>query len=170
MELTKTNNFVKFRNSVVKVSRWFEWVGLTAMMVIVLAALIDVIGSKAFSWPLPGSTEIASMVQVIAISAGMAFSKIDGRHIIVDFLIAKFPRRLQAGLEIFSNILGLGLWIILGLMILQYGQGVMKSGTTTFLLKLPIYPFAYWAALCCIPMCLAIILELFSAIDKELKR
>jgi TRAP-type transport system small permease protein len=151
------------------VSSWFERVGLVAMAAMVLATLIDVVGSKVFKWPLPGSTEIIGVIQVIAIAGGLAFSKIDGRHIRVEFLLDWLPQRSKDALDIFSAILGLGLFAIAGWMTYHHGVNLLNSGTKTFLLGIPLFPFAFWIALCCIPMCFVIIIELLTSIERVLR-
>ncbi len=169
MQITGTTWFAKFRKSIRSLSSWSEMVGMAAMVAMVLATLIDVVGSKGFKWPLPGSTEITGVLQVIAIAGGLAFSKIDGRHIRVDFFINNLPKRGKAALDVFSSILGLGLFAVAGWMTYQYGLSLSSSGTETLLLKIPLSPFAFWIAFCCIPMCCVIIIELLGFIDKVLK-
>jgi TRAP-type C4-dicarboxylate transport system permease small subunit len=137
------------------------------MAAMALTTLIDVIGSKVFKWPLPGSTEITSVVQVIAIAGGLAFSKIDGRHIRVEFLIDWLPQRGKAVLDVFSDLLGLGLFVMAGWMTYKYGLSI--SNTKTFLLGIPLYPFAFWIACGCIPMCFVIFIELVASIERVLK-
>jgi len=157
---------IKYTDSI---SRWFERVGLVAMAAMGMTTIIDVIGSKVFHWPLPGSTEITAVIQVVAIAGGLAFSKINGRHIRVEFLFDSLPERGQAALDVFSAILGLGLFAVAGWMTYVHGQNLFNSGTRTFLLGIPLYPFAIWIAICCIPMCFIIILDLISAIDRMLR-
>lgn len=135
----------------------------------VLIALIDVVGSKGFQWPLPGTTELSAFLQVVAIAAGLAFSQIAGRHIRVGFLIDRLPRRGKATLELFSSILGLGLFAMVGWVTYDYGLRLLSSGTETLLLGIAHYPFALWIAFCCIPMCCVIVIELLSSISKMLK-
>jgi len=166
MEITSAAWFSKFRKSINSSSGWFEWVGLVAMAAMALTTLIDVIGSKVFNWPLPGSTEITSVVQVIAIAGGLAFSKIDGRHIRVEFLMDWLPQQGKAVLDLFSSLLGLGLFAVVGWMTYKHGLSLLGSGTKTFLLGIPLSPFSFWIALCCIPMCCVIIMELLSSIVK----
>jgi TRAP-type C4-dicarboxylate transport system permease small subunit len=167
MEITGATWFAKLRKSIHSSSSWFEWVGLVAMAAMALTTLIDVIGSKVFNWPLPGSTEITSVVQVIAIAGGLAFSKIDGRHIRVEFLIEWLPQRGKAALDVFSALLGLGLFLIAGWMTYKYGLSI--PNTKTFLLGIPLYPFSFWIAFCCIPMVCVIIIELVASIERMLK-
>jgi TRAP-type C4-dicarboxylate transport system permease small subunit len=169
MKMTEAIWLSKSRKSINSVSSWFERVGLGAMAAIALATLIDVVGSKFFKWPLPGSTEMIAVIQVIAIAGGLAFSKIDGRHIRVDIFIGYLPKRGKAALDVFSSILGLGLFAIAGWMTYEHGLSLFNSGTKTFLLGIPLYPFAFWIALGCIPMCCVIIVELLSSIDRMLR-
>jgi TRAP-type C4-dicarboxylate transport system permease small subunit len=151
------------------VSGWAEWVGLAALMGMVLTALVDVVGSKGFHWPLPGSTEVISVTQMLAIAAGLAFSKIDGRHIRIGMFVDRLKGRGQAALEIFTSILGLGLFVVAGWMTFEYGLSLFGSGTGTFLLGITYYPFVLWNSFCCIPVCCVIIIELLSFVDKVLK-
>jgi len=169
MEITGTNWFTRFRKSINSLSSWAEWVGLVAIAAMALTTLIDVIGSKWFQWPLPGSTELIGGLQVIAIAGGLAFSKIDGRHIRVDFLIEWLPGRGKAALEIFISVLGFGFFAVAGWMTYKYGLSLLSSGTETLLLGIPLSPFSFWIAFCCIPMCCVIIIELLGFIDKLLK-
>jgi TRAP-type C4-dicarboxylate transport system permease small subunit len=157
--------FVRFRTAVTVVSTWFERVGLLAMVTLGLTALTDVIGSKVFHLPLPGSTEIGSVVQVMAIAGGLAFSKLDGRHIRVDFLIGWLPKRGRAVLDVFSSSLGLALFALAGWMTFKHGLSLLSSGTSTFLLGIPLAPFVFWISLCIIPMWFAIMLDLLTSID-----
>ena len=166
MTITSLPWFSKLYGSIKRVSSWFEWVGLLAMGGMCLTTLIDVIGSKGLQRPLPGSTELTGVLQVVAIAGGFAFSKIDGRHIRVDFLLDWLPSRGQAALDLFSSILGLGFFAIAGWMTYRYGLSIHSSNTETLLLKIRLSPFAFWIAVCCIPMCLVIVMDLISSIDR----
>jgi TRAP-type C4-dicarboxylate transport system permease small subunit len=169
MEIERAAWFSGFRRGVITASLWFERAGLLAIVAMVLVALIDVVGSKAFKWPLPGSTEITGVVQVVAISAGLAFSKIDGRHIRVGLFTDSLTGRGQAALEIFISLLGLGFFAIAGWMTFEYGITQHSMGTGTFLLGIIYYPFSFWIALCCVPLCLALVIDLIIAVGRVLK-
>ena len=169
MRITKAVWFAKSSSSANWICRWFERVGLAAMAAMALTTLVDVIGSKFFLRPLPGSTELTGIIQVVAIAGGLAYSKIDGRHIRVEFLVDGLPPGGKAFLDVFSSLLGLGLFAFAGWMTYQHGLNLLNSGTKTFLLGIPIFPFAYWIAVCCIPMCVVIIFELITSIDRMLR-
>jgi TRAP-type C4-dicarboxylate transport system permease small subunit len=169
MEINGMPWFTGYRRIVILASRWIEVVGMVAFMAMVVSALIDVIGSKAFKWPLPGGTEIIGVLQVVAISAGLGYSYIEGRHINVGFLIEKLSGRSLAVLNIFITLLSLGLFVVAGWMCFDLGRSLFERGTETMLLAIPHYPFAFWIMVGCIPICLAIIMNLLSAINKVAK-
>lgn len=142
---------------------------MAAIMVIVAAALVDVIGGKVFNRPLPGGTEIVGVIQVVAIAGGLAASKLHGSHVHVGFLIDRLSGRSLAALNILISLLTLALWVIAAWMTFDLGVSLLGRGTETLLLYIPLYPFAFWIALCCIPMSLVILLELITSIEKVTK-
>ena len=169
MKMTDAPWFIKFRKSIDSSSKWLERAGLAGMAAMALTELIDVIGSKALNLPLPGSTEITAMLQVVAIAGGLAYSKIDDRHIRVDFLLECLPERARAALDLFSAVLGLGFLAVAAWMSYEHGLSLFESGTRTLLLGIPLSPFAFWIALCCVPMCCVIITELLTSVERMLK-
>ena len=165
MRITEVGWFVKGRAAIHTASEWFERVGLVALAAMGLATLVDVIGSKVFNLPLPGSTEITGVIQILAIAGGLAFSKIDGSQIRVDIIFEWLPRRGQAVIDVFSAILGLFFSAVAAWMSFEHGLSLLDGGTRTFLLGIPLSPFAFWIAASWVPMGCVIISELLTAID-----
>jgi TRAP-type C4-dicarboxylate transport system permease small subunit len=163
MGMTSASWFDRSSAFINAVSALFERIGLVAMGAMALTTLIDVIGSKAFERPLPGSTEITSVIQILAIAGGMAFSKIAGSQIRVDFVLDLLPERGKAALDLFSAVLGLAFFVVVCWMSWENAMMLFGSGTKTFLLGIPLYPFAFWIALCCVPMIFVILIELVTS-------
>lgn len=166
MELKDKQWFAKLSRVVDVVSIWFERVGLVGLSAMALTTLVDVIGSKLFNLPLPGSTEIIAVIQITTIAGGLAYSMIDGRQIRVDILIDFLPVRARAVLDIFGDLVGLALFAMAFFMMYAHGADFYNSGTKTFLLHVPLAPFAFWITLCCIPMCGAILIDLLRSIGR----
>lgn len=151
---------IAFEKKVMTVGRWFERLGLIGLAAMALAALADVVGSKLFGLPLPGSTEITGMLQVMAIASGLALSQLDGKQIRVDVVTELLPRRVTAVLYMFGGVLGVIFFAIAAWMLFELGLSLLSSSTKTLLLGIPLAPFALWASLCCVPMCFAIVVEI----------
>jgi TRAP-type C4-dicarboxylate transport system permease small subunit len=158
------------RKLIYTVCQWFEYVGLVAMFGMLVVTLIDVVGTKLMTKPLPGATEIIPFLQLTAIAGGLAYSKIDGRHIIVDFFVVFIPKRPRASLEVLTSLMGLGFFIILAIMSYNYGWKLYHSHTIAFTSKLPYYPFAFWITVCCIPMITVILMEIADSFIKAVKK
>lgn len=164
MKNTDSGASARFASIVTSVSRWFEWLGLAGFALMGLTALVDVVGTKLLGLPLPGSTEITSVLQIMAIGAGLAFSQIDGKQIRVDIITAFLPKSLGHGLDILASVLGVLFFALAAWMLYGMGENLSSSGTRTLLLGIPLAPFAFWLSICCIPMCCAILVEFFNAI------
>ncbi|NWG01650.1 MAG: TRAP transporter small permease subunit [Syntrophaceae bacterium] len=147
-------------------SRSLEWVGVIGILLMFLVNFIDVVGSKLFLWPFPGSVEIISFSQIIAIAPAIAITLILGRHIRVEFIIDRFPKRIRATISSFSSFLSLILFVLILWQSYLYGMSLQKSGEIGSTSYLPFYPFAYLIALCSIPVCLAFLIEVLKSLSE----
>jgi TRAP-type C4-dicarboxylate transport system permease small subunit len=162
MKLKKwLNRIDKFTRGV---SRSLEWVGVIGILAMFLVNFIDVVAAKLFLWPFPGATEVISFSQILAIAPAIAFTLILGRHIRVEFIIDRFPKRLRAAISSLSSFLSLILFVLLVWQSYLYGVSLQKSGEIGSTSYLPFYPFAYFIAFCSIPVCLAFLVEVLKSL------
>jgi len=147
-------------------SRSLEWVGVIGILLMFLANLVDVVGAKLFLWPLPGVTEVISFSQIVAIAPAIAFTLILGRHIRVEFIIDRLPKRLRATITSISSFLSLVLFLLIFWQSYVYGQSLQKAGEIGSTSHLPFYPFAYLIAFCCIPVCLVFLTEVLRSLSE----
>ncbi|MFB3885435.1 MAG: TRAP transporter small permease [Thermodesulfobacteriota bacterium] len=147
-------------------SRALEWVGVIGILLMFLVNFIDVVGAKLFLWPVPGVTEVISFSQIIATAPAIAIALILGRHIRVEFILERFPKRLQAAISSISSFLSLILFVLLLWQSYVYGNSLQKAGEIGSTSHLPFYPFAYLIAFCCIPVCLAFLLEVLRSLNE----
>jgi TRAP-type C4-dicarboxylate transport system permease small subunit len=160
------NRLEKFNN---RLSVWLERIAIVGVLGMILGTMIDVVGAKAFHWPLPASTELVYLLQVIAIAGALAISKIDERHVRIE-LIDRLPQPALGIIHSLVALLGIGLFIILGWQSYEYAQTLRINNEVTATAKLTLYPFALWLALCCIPMVLILIREFVISVMKTIKR
>lgn len=149
-----------------RLSQSLEWVGLIGILLMFLVNLIDVIGAKLFLWPVPGATEIIGFSQIMAITSTIAMALFLGRHIRVEFILDRFPRRIRAGVSSFSSFLSLILFVFLLWQSLLYGRSLQEAGEIGSTSHLPYYPFAYFIAFSCLPVCLAFLIETIKSLSE----
>jgi TRAP-type C4-dicarboxylate transport system permease small subunit len=146
------------------VSRWFGWIGMLAFFLMLVSTCVDVVGAKLFKWPLPGGIEIVYMVQIVAMAGTLAIAQVDKQHIRMEFFIEKAPRKMKALMAAVVSILGVALFALLCWYSVKFGLKLLGTGDVTTSAQIPLYPFAFWIALCCIPMCFVLLIEFIQSV------
>jgi len=150
-------------------SRNLEWIGVIGIILMFLVNFIDVIGAKLFLWPVPGAVEVISFSQVLAIAPAVAFTLLLGRHIRVEFIIMRLPTRIRESICGFSSLLSLITFVLILWQSFVYGQSLQRAGEIGSTSRIPFYPFAYIIAFCCIPVCLAFLVEVLKSFSEVAK-
>jgi TRAP-type C4-dicarboxylate transport system permease small subunit len=150
-------------------SRHLEWLGVIGLLAMFFFNLIDVVGAKLFTWPLPGALEIISFSQVTAIAPAIAFTLILERHIRIEFTMMRLPRRMRAACSSITSFLALATFALLLWQSFLYGQSLRQAGEIGSTSRIPFYPFAYLVAFCSIPVCLAFLVEIFKSLPEVFK-
>ena len=161
------DKFEKFNR---RLSGWFEWIGCAGLLLVMLVTNIDVIGAKLFLSPLRGTIDMVMLFQLVAIAFAGAITLIIGRHVRVEFFVTRLPRRAQAIIESIVSLIGLGLFILIIWRLCVLGYSFQSGGETTATARIPVYPFAYLAALASITVCLVLLHEFLSSLARVVKR
>lgn len=151
------------------VSRNLEWVGVIGIILMFLVNLIDVVGAKLFLWPVPGATEVISFSQIVAIAPAIAYTLLLNRHIRVEFIVMRFPKRIRGATNSFSSLLSLITFVLILWQSSVYGQSLQRAGEIGSTSHIPFYPFAYFIAFCSIPVCLAFLVEVLKSLSEVVK-
>jgi TRAP-type C4-dicarboxylate transport system permease small subunit len=165
-----TNGVDRFERFAYWLSSWFEHIAIVGFLGMMVGTLVDVVGSKAFKWPLPASLEVVFFCQLVAISGALAYGEIDRRHIRVELLVDRFPQIVRAFFHGFAAVLGLCFFVILTWKAYQYAMSVRAINDVTATSRIPLYPFVLWLGLSFVPLCLVLTGEIFKAILEGLKK
>ena len=156
----------KFNNTI---SIWFERIAIIGVLGMIAGTLVDVVSAKLFHRPLPAGTEVVYLAQVVAMAGALAFSKIDGRHVRIE-LIDKLRQPALGIIHALVALLGLVLFILITWKSFDYGQSLRLNHEVTATAKITLYPFAYWFALCCVPMVLILVKDFIASLLEIRKR
>jgi len=159
--------FEKFNRMV---SGWFEWIGFGAIFLMVALTCVDVVGAKLFLTPVFGALDVMALAQLIAISFAVSMALILGRHIQVEFIMALFPKRVQAVIDCIIHFLGLALFILIVWRLFVYGYHMKIGGEESMTARIALYPFVYAAAVACIPVCLVFLQRLLSSVLRVVRK
>lgn len=159
--------FEKFNRGL---SGFFEWIGIIALLLMMVITCIDVVGAKVFLWRLFGAIDIVQLSQIVAISFSASITLIVGRHIQVEFLVARLPKRLQAIINSLISLLGLGFFILIIWRLSALGHSFKTTGEHSATADIPYYPFAFAIALASLPVCLVLVHELLKSLQGLVKK
>lgn len=161
------DRFEKFNH---RLSACFEWIGLAGMLVMMVITFVDVVGAKVFHWRLFGAIDIVMLSQIVAIAFAMSMALILGRHIQVEFFVARLPRRVQAVIDSVVLFLSLGLFSLIIWRLFVLGYTFQTSGEESQAARIPYYPFAYSIALASIPVLLVLLVRFLKSVGRIVKR
>ncbi len=116
---------------------FFSIISTAGMMLISVA---DVIMRKIFNSPIVGASELVTMLNVGTILA-LGLGCLAGDNISVDFVMNKFPKKLQHVVQIMINLITI---VIFGLIIWRGILAAMDSKSKNYvfsMLKVPQWPF-----------------------------
>ena len=164
--MTVLAKFEKFNRTV---SAGIEWVGLCAIVVMMLITTVDVLGSKLLKMPVFGALDIMMIAQLLAMSFAAAITLVISRHVQVDFFVMLLPKRIQAVVDCFVNLLGLFLFTVIVWRLTIYGYDLQTAGEVSSTARIPLYPFAYGAAFGFIPVCLVYVSAFIGSVLKVAK-
>jgi TRAP-type C4-dicarboxylate transport system permease small subunit len=150
-----------------RISEWCSWLGVAAMLLMMVVTCVDVIGAKVFRWRLLGAIDIVMLSQIVAISSAAGLALILGRHIQVEFFYNILPKSAQKVVNCFVLLLGLGLFMVIIWRLLELGFSFQESGEYSPTAYIPLYPFAYAVAVACIPICSILLLEFFKTLRSK---
>lgn len=166
-ENTVLDKFEKFNR---RLCSLFEGIGLAGLLVIMAVTCIDVVGAKVFLRPLFGAIDIVMLSQIVAIAFAAGMLLILGRHIQVEFFIARLPKRAQAVINSFVLLLGIGLFSLIIWRLCVLGYSFQTSGEYSATASIPFYPFAYSISLASIPVWLVLSLEFLKSLKRMVQK
>lgn len=159
--------FEKFNR---RISGWFEWIGVAALLLIVVVTSVDVVGAKLFTWRLFGAIDIVMLSQLTAIAFAAAMTLIIGRHVQVEFIVKKLPQRAQAVIDSIVLLLQLGLFFLIIWRLCVQGYSFQTTGESSATAYIPFYPFAYGIAFASLLVFLVLLSRFLSSLVKAVKR
>jgi TRAP-type C4-dicarboxylate transport system permease small subunit len=154
--LAVVHNLSKFLNSI-------SCVALVGMMVLTVTDVV----LRMFKKPIMGTYEIVGFLGAIVIGFGIPLTSWLRGHIFVDFIIEKFPEGRRDVVNIFTRLMGIGLFFIAGWNLIIVGMDLYGTGEVSLTRQLPFYPIAYGLAVSCFVQCLVLICDIIKIFGND---
>jgi TRAP-type C4-dicarboxylate transport system permease small subunit len=152
------------------ISSWIQWIGLSALLLMMCITCVDVLGAKAFRAPVFGALDVMMLAQLIAVTFAASIALLLDRHVQVEFFVILLPKRFKAVIDCMIHFLCLALFVLLVWRLFVFGYGLLAGGEETATARIPVAPFVYAAAIACIPVCLVFLHRFIGSIIKFVKK
>jgi TRAP-type C4-dicarboxylate transport system permease small subunit len=150
-------------HSLSKVLNSISSVALVSIMVLTVADVV----LRIFKRPITGTYEIVGLLGAIVIGFGIPITSWIRGHIYVDFLTQKLPQGRRDVINIFTRLLGVGLFFVAGWNLIIVGMDLYHTGEVSLTRQLPFYPIAYGLAISCFVQCLVLICDIIKILGEE---
>src|SRR5699024_716940 len=138
-----SNIFNKLDNYFNKIITVQQFIGNIFLILIMLIVTFDVLGRNLFNTPIKGSYEMVELGAALMIFFAFALTHREGEHISINFVVEKFPIKVQ---HILNGIVEIGISVMLLFMarhVFANGIRMMERYRTTTDLSIPIYLFLF---------------------------
>jgi TRAP-type C4-dicarboxylate transport system permease small subunit len=150
-----------------KLSRWMGYLSAAAIIVLMLLVTANIIGRYFFNSPITGTPEIACLLMIIIVFPALAWAALEGKHIKVDFIMDRFPQRVQVIVDSIMILVALGIFAI----ITWYSfPAALNSSDVSSLLSIQQAPFYWVMAVGWAVFCISIVVLLVKKIAEAFKK
>lgn len=140
-------------------------VGAVALFGMAVLTCADVVG-RMFKHPIFGSIELVSFMGVFAVAMALPLTQLGKGHIGVELFVDKLPRKARLAFELCTELVSLGLFIIISWRMFLFSFKLRASGEVSMNLHLPEYAIIFVLACCCVVLCLVIVLAIIKILGK----
>ncbi len=138
-----------------RLSCYLDKIAGLALTFTMLLVVTDVI-LRRIGLPIPGSYETVAFIGVVVIGFALPRSSWERTHVSMDILISMLTPGQAKAVLIFTKLIGIAFFLLLGIRLFFDGGDLICSGEVTQTLKLPFYPIAYGLGVCCFVECLVL--------------
>ena len=111
-------------------------IGLSAMTVITLVAVFF---RYVLKDPIIWSEEAARYLMVWSTMLGISIATRQKAHLGIDIFISMAPKKIQRGLEIFSTLMMIVMFVFLAIISVVFIQSAIRTGNVSPMLRIPFY-------------------------------
>ena len=145
-------------------TRWLLWVGVVAVVAVVIITTTDAVLHKTGGKPIVWAYDTICYLILISLSTAGSVTLINDRHANVDVLVAKFPKRGQAVAESVVSFLSLIVSVAAIWYSILYGLTILEAGSYSYATLIPWYPFHFIVAAGFVPIAVLFFLRTVKAI------
>jgi TRAP-type C4-dicarboxylate transport system permease small subunit len=152
------------------VSRWFNYLGVGVLSIMMLLTVSDVLLRFVFNRPILGTLELTEYMMVPVVYLGVAWCAMQRKNIKVDIFINRLKARPRAILDSITCFLSLVVVVFITWQNFREIGNVWEICRVSDILHVPAYPFFIVLTLGCFLLCVVLLINLIENIVQVVKR
>jgi len=129
--------------------------------------VLDVCGRYFLNRPITGAFELTKFMVVVAVASGLAYTQISKRHIAVEFVVHRIPRRARTMVHGVGYLLCIGIYVLIAWQAIKGAETQWRHGITSAAFGLVFWPFYLFLALGCGALCLVFLVDLLKLLQDK---
>lgn len=118
-----------------------------ASLVFIMAITCADVVLRFFRHPIPGTYELVGYAAALAIGCTMPYTSWMRGHVCVDSIIGRLPKAARSVFHVFTRLLAIGLFALLGWNLVRFGLDLRATGEVSPTIELKFYPVVFVLAL-----------------------
>lgn len=151
--------------AILRVSKVMDVVGGVVLTLMMLITVTDVI-LRFVGKPITGTYELVFLGGAVVIGCAIPQTSWQGGHVYVDFVLEYLPRIAKKLIIVFTRLLGIVFFMLLGWNLFALGTTLYKKSEVSLTLHVPIYPVAYILGVCAFVECLVLLSGLIKTVSE----
>jgi len=156
----------KFTGLVTGLSRILDKIAGLCMVSIMVLVVANILLRGLFNRPILGTYDYVVFLTVLTIGFSLAHCAVQNSHIAVSFVLERFPRRVQAAVDLIMNAAATFFWVLCAWQIGVYAEKMAQSGVVSSTSQIPLYPFIYLVALSILALGLVLLVKTMESAQK----
>ncbi|MGY4691426.1 TRAP transporter small permease subunit [Salibacterium sp. K-3] len=156
----------KLETVVYYINAFFHDISKVLLLFMMLLIAGDVTGRYFFNTSIAGAHETAGLALAVIVFFSLGSTQIAGDHISIDFLVKRFPRKLQETIHLVFNMVIIALLLFTSIQLFQSSVRAYQGNEQTADLDLPIYIFQIMGGIGIIIFTLPFVLSILQTLIK----
>ena len=158
--------YEKVKSIIQKVTRITAYAGMVLLVPMMLLTSLDVVTSKLWTTPVPGSMELSSFMLSVFVLLGVAYTHQVRGHVRVTMLTDRLPEKYYEILNIFTTLLTL---FIVGIVVWQGLVVAFEAHEVSDMLRIPALPFRLLVSVAALLLALELVFDLVDSARSLIK-
>jgi TRAP-type transport system small permease protein len=119
--------------------------------------------------PIPGTFELTEFSLAVIVFASIGYTELRKEHIRIDVLTARFPKKVQAWLDVVIYLMMIIMFSLVAWQSILYAGRLINGHDVSGVLSIPVYPFLIVVAIGSIIYTLALVVSLIQSFAKAVQ-